>query len=1024
MAFPTNANQVQAFAGAMYGVQVGSVTMAQVNNDILAAGSLTSALNSYFTASFGSVATATVAATVAANLGLTGDALAAGTAYITAQLNAAAPGARGAVIANTLNLFAGLASDATFGAAATAWNAKVDVAAAYTGAGNLAIGSVVASTAFTLTASTATPDDMTGTAGDDIFTASLGRLQSADALNGAGGNDVLNARLGSTETPVIASIETLNIEATAAASLEGANITGATNVNVTGGNVLTFLKQDTEAFSLSEKNTGLLTGKAADATTGDTITVSLNSGALGSLSIGTEGTMEYETINLIANGATSVTLDDAGTDDWTDADEKIVVTGSSAIELKIAGAGLGWNATTTSATKATIDATAATGAVTINVGAAGAEFLDVEKMTGIKGFTYSSTGSTSNGTFTLKNAYSGQTLTASSFGDTNDDVTVALKTATGTADTFGIILQNATAGTSVTGDVLTTSGIETVTITSGGTNIAATSTADATTVANTLGAIVTSTTTSKLIVAGDKKLTISSVDDNITNIEVSNATGSDLTVDASGTLTYVGGAGADRLELDTVADLVATGATADTLNGGNGNDTLAFSAVPSAVSAAQLARASNFEVLEFKETNTIGTGGAVQSIRGTTIKTLFLNGAVEVADTKQYTLQAEDGVTLKVGATADASGSTGGAENLVIDVLNAADAGTNNTVNLETTNAASTDYAIAGFTIDNVENLNIKVGGDESASGDVVTISDIDGAQLSSIVISSTNSGAAKVTPIVSDSLTITTAESTLLSNVDATAFTGVLTITGLASKLVATGATIKGGSGANAITGGAGADVITGGKGADTLKGGNSNDNITGGAGNDAIHGEAGADNLTGGAGTDTFYFATAASTKTSMDKISDFGAVAADRDYDVLSTVGNIGALSARTAATLQSAASATDLVTATTETDTGTVLGAITAAGKITFSGTSVANLDTLAEYVDAALIMLASATTITTGYTASSIGFFEYNGNTYVVEETTTNVSATETVTSSVVELTGVTGITGLATSAAAGYITFA
>ena len=152
MAFPTNANQVQAFAGAMYGVQIGSVTMAQVNNDILAAGSLSSALNGYYTASFGSVATATVAATVTANLGLTGDALEEGTNYVTARLNAAAPNARGEVIAEILNLFAGMASDATFGAAATAWNTKVTAASVYTAAADVAIGTVVSTAkAFALT---------------------------------------------------------------------------------------------------------------------------------------------------------------------------------------------------------------------------------------------------------------------------------------------------------------------------------------------------------------------------------------------------------------------------------------------------------------------------------------------------------------------------------------------------------------------------------------------------------------------------------------------------------------------------------------------------------------------------------------------------------------------------------------------------------------------------------------------------------------------------------------------------------
>jgi len=128
MSLRTNAVKIQAFAGALYGIQLGTTTMAQVNADITTNGGLLNTLNGYYATAFGSVANATVAASVAANLGLTGDALASGTTYITAQLNAAAAGARGAVISNILDLFAGLTSDATFGAAATAWNTKVDAA--------------------------------------------------------------------------------------------------------------------------------------------------------------------------------------------------------------------------------------------------------------------------------------------------------------------------------------------------------------------------------------------------------------------------------------------------------------------------------------------------------------------------------------------------------------------------------------------------------------------------------------------------------------------------------------------------------------------------------------------------------------------------------------------------------------------------------------------------------------------------------------------------------------------------------
>jgi hypothetical protein len=198
MAFPTNANQVLAFAGAMYGVQVGSVTMAQVNSDIISSGGLNKALNSYYAASFGSVSTTTVGTSVATNLGLTGAALTAGASYITAQLNAATAGTRGEVINNILNVFSGLSSDATYGAAATAWNAKVNAAAAYKGEDNLVMGT---GATFQMSVNL---DDVVGSAGADTFNARVvqnmngeqtNQLATGDFINGGAGTDTLTAKV-------------------------------------------------------------------------------------------------------------------------------------------------------------------------------------------------------------------------------------------------------------------------------------------------------------------------------------------------------------------------------------------------------------------------------------------------------------------------------------------------------------------------------------------------------------------------------------------------------------------------------------------------------------------------------------------------------------------------------------------------------------------------------------------------------------------------------------------------------------
>ena len=135
----TNAVQIARFANGLYGIQLGSATNAAVLADITAAGGLDNALNSYYTSSFGTKTSAQVAAIMVANLGivagqngLTAAAVTDATNYIVATLNAATASTKGVAVKNILNLWANIADDAnlsaTYGAAATAWDAQVAAA--------------------------------------------------------------------------------------------------------------------------------------------------------------------------------------------------------------------------------------------------------------------------------------------------------------------------------------------------------------------------------------------------------------------------------------------------------------------------------------------------------------------------------------------------------------------------------------------------------------------------------------------------------------------------------------------------------------------------------------------------------------------------------------------------------------------------------------------------------------------------------------------------------------------------------
>lgn len=326
MSFRTNALKVQAFAGAMYGIQVGTTTMAQVTADITSAGGLANALNGYYTSSFGSVANATVGTTVATNLGLTGDALTNGAAYITAQLNAAAPGARGAVISTILDLFAGLTADATYGAFATAYNTKVDAANAYTGTANVAIGTVVAtSTVFALTTGIDTP---TGTAANETFTgaydgASTSTFNVTDVLTGGDGTDTLNITATddaavTLSAALVSGIETINIrnidgDATAQVlTVNASNFVGGTSFNS---------DRSTDSVTFSNLATGAAFGVigngtvvggavvAGYATTTDAVTLNIASGTKMTAGVSITGTATSATINSTGAANTIGTVD-------------------------------------------------------------------------------------------------------------------------------------------------------------------------------------------------------------------------------------------------------------------------------------------------------------------------------------------------------------------------------------------------------------------------------------------------------------------------------------------------------------------------------------------------------------------------------------------------------------------------------------------------------------------------------------------------------------------------------------------
>jgi hypothetical protein len=240
MAFFTGTKTVQSFAGALYGVQVGSTLMAEVNRDIDRNG-LNQTLNTYFNASFGSELVATTAAKLVASLGITTGSAEA-IAYVVGKLTPAGA-AKGEAIAKILQDFSSLTGDATYGAAAKAWNAKVDAATAYKGTDTQAMGS---GAVYQLSVSL---DDVVGSAGADMFYARVvqndngeqtNQLATGDSIDGGAGDDTLVANVqmasglnGAPQSAIRAITEDVENALFTALTVDNSNAPGAASEVVT-----------------------------------------------------------------------------------------------------------------------------------------------------------------------------------------------------------------------------------------------------------------------------------------------------------------------------------------------------------------------------------------------------------------------------------------------------------------------------------------------------------------------------------------------------------------------------------------------------------------------------------------------------------------------------------------------------------------------------------------------------------------------------------------------------------------------
>jgi len=444
--------------------------------------------------------------------------------------------------------------------------------------------------------------------------------------------------------------------------------------------------------------------------------------------------------------------------------------------------------------------------------------------------------------------------------------------------------------------------------------------------------------------------------------------------------TFTGGAGADTISIGTTTKAITMGAgndkvttssaavgTGGSVNGGDGTDTIVMNSTQAASADGDSTfntKFTNFEVLELSNALAASTTLDVRGLNDVKAVTLTGGGADNASAIIDY-LDSGSTVTLKAnglgtGVTISVDGASFNATdtlNLVINSATAVDNGTNKNARL---------------TVLNVETINISVPDATSTGGNAV-VHKINIADNATTINVSGNNG---LTLVDNDTVAAVTTFNASGVVANGTADTAALLAVTFAHQNTSSTATVT-------MTGGAGNDVLTGNAGKDTIIGGAGNDNLTGGAG---------VDTLTGGTGADWFKFGTAGDSGiTGTESITDFTITSDNSTTDKLVLLTTVP-LANQTSTAITTVPGLSNLTATVSD-------------GVITLGGTDAGSVDTVGE-----LILVFQEIDNAT----QQIGAAVMGGNTYVLTDNNTDVK-------DVIKLTGVTGVTDIARTAAANTI---
>jgi Ca2+-binding RTX toxin-like protein len=471
---------------------------------------------------------------------------------------------------------------------------------------------------------------------------------------------------------------------------------------------------------------------------------------------------------------------------------------------------------------------------------------------------------------------------------------------TGSSDIVNLALSNATAGATTT----LTGAIETVNLASN-------------TSANSIRLDSDATT---LNISGSADITLaaaSTIMDKTTVVNAADASGKVvLTHDhttAATAVTITGGSGNDTLTL------TGTNAADDTVSGGAGDDTIAFAAA-------------------LTDADTIDGGAGTDTLSGTTAGLKALTAAAKVTNMEALSVSDAHTGTLTaatvqagIAAVTLAAGSNNGTVVMEAGAKTLTLSGTANAAALTVTDTGlATNDSLTintSATIDSTNSKDITINGYETVtlSSSTATAKGVDNITINGDPDSAGANTAATLNLTGAASIThtsggvVTLGAAAAKGTIDASAMTGAYVQ--VAASVGAS--TIKGGAGADTLYGSAAvATTIEGGAGVDNIYGGSAIDTISGGAGNDQIFGTAGNDVLNGNDGNDDFEMASAELTSTvTIDggagtdsiTIADFIAMV-DADFTLVSNVETLTSAATGLSATLGTEAMAAGLTTVT--------------------------------------------------------------------------------------------------------------